>query len=187
MPSKSELGRRIRQARVEKTLTLKEVEGRSGVSATHISQIERGITSPTVNALERIARALEKNTSFFLEDVELPEICTLQNDGREVVISERPKIVLKSLTHGIPGGVMHMYMMIAQPLPKGGQEVKMHEHEGDECGYVIDGRLEIKIGDETIELGPGDSVHFKATMPHGVKNIGDKVSHSVWAATSIAF
>jgi transcriptional regulator with XRE-family HTH domain len=187
MPSKSELGRRIRQARVEKALTLKEVEGRSGVSATHISQIERGITSPTVNALERIARALEKNTSFFLEDVELPEICHLQNDGREIVISERPKIVLKSLTHGIPGGVLHMYMMIANPSSKGGQEVKLHEHEGDECGYVIDGRLEIRVGEEVIELGPGDSVHFKATMPHGVRTIGDEVSHSVWAATSIAF
>jgi len=187
MPSKSELGRRIRQARIEKTLTLKEVEGRSGVSATHISQIERGITSPTVNALERIARALEKNTSFFLEDVELPEICKLQNDGREVVISERPKILLKSLTHGIPGGVLHMYMMIAHPSPKGSQEVKLHEHEGDECGYVIDGKLEIRVGDEVIVLDEGDSIHYKATQSHGVKNIGDKVSHSVWAATSIAF
>jgi transcriptional regulator with XRE-family HTH domain len=187
MPSKSELGRRLRQSRVEKSLTLKDVEGRSGVSATHISQIERGITSPTVNALERIARALEKNTSFFLEDVELPEICTLQGDGREVVVSERPKIILKSLTHGIPGGVLHTYMMIAQPSPKGGQEVKLHEHEGDECGYVIDGKLELRVGDEVIELDEGDSVHFKATLPHGVRNIGDKVSHSVWAATSIAF
>jgi transcriptional regulator with XRE-family HTH domain len=98
MPSKSELGRRIRQARVEKTLTLKEVESRSGVSATHISQIERGITSPTVNALERIARALEKNTSFFLEDVELPEICTLQSDGRSSASGPR---LSSSLSHTV--------------------------------------------------------------------------------------
>ena len=51
------LGRRIRRIRQEKSLTLKQIEAKVGVSATHISEIERGKTSPTIGALEKIAAA----------------------------------------------------------------------------------------------------------------------------------
>ena len=53
-----ELGERLRRLRFARNLTLKEVEAKAHVSATHLSEIERGKTSPTVGALVRIARAL---------------------------------------------------------------------------------------------------------------------------------
>jgi transcriptional regulator with XRE-family HTH domain len=53
--------------RSERRLTLKQVESASGLSATHLSEIERGRTSPTIGALLRIARALEKDVSYFIE------------------------------------------------------------------------------------------------------------------------
>jgi len=53
MISKAEIGRRIKKVREEKHLTLKNVEAKAGISATHISEIERGKTSPTVGALMR--------------------------------------------------------------------------------------------------------------------------------------
>jgi transcriptional regulator with XRE-family HTH domain len=185
MPTKTELGRRIREERVKRSLTLKEVEHRSGVSATHISQIERGITWPTVNALHKVASALEKNTSFFLEEVELPDVCTLSGDGSTMVLSEEPRLVLKTMTNGIPGGRLHFYTLIAGPA---GQETgfpRLHCHEGDECGWVLSGRLELKVGDEVFRLKAGDTVHFSGCKPHGIRNVGDEVSESVWAAFSL--
>lgn len=186
MPSKVELGRRVREERTKQALTLKAVEGLAGVSATHISQIERGITWPTVNALDKIARALKKNTSFFLEDVELPDICRLSGDGNTMILSENPKVVLRCLSFGIPGGRLKFYMLTAHPANgKDRSTVVTHCHEGDECGYVLSGRLEVKVGDEVIALKPGESIHFNGTKPHGIRNVGHGASDSVWAAWSL--
>jgi transcriptional regulator with XRE-family HTH domain len=185
MPTKTELGRRIREERVKRSLTLKEVESRSGVSATHISQIERGITWPTVNALHKVATALEKNTSFFLEEVELPDVCKLSGDGSTMLLSEEPRLVLKTMTNGIPGGRLHFYKLIAEPAGKDVDFPRLHCHEGDECGWVVSGRLQLKVGDEIFELKEGDTVHFSGCKPHGIRNIGAGVSESVWAAFSL--
>ena len=186
MPTKVELGKRVRDERTRQALTLKSVEHLSGVSATHISQIERGITWPTVNALDKIARALKRNTSFFLEDVELPEICRLCGDGSTMVLSEDPRVVLKALSNGIPGGKIKFYTLTAPPSD--GKErgiIVTHYHEGDECGLCLSGRIEVKVGDEIITLKQGESVHFNGTKPHGIRNIGHSTSESVWAAWSL--
>lgn len=180
MPSKVDLGKRIRGERVRQSLTLKDVEKRSGVSATHISQIERGITWPTVKALEMVARALEKKTSFFLEDVELPDICVHSGDGNAAILNEKPRLVMKPLTNGIPGGKLHFYRMVADPGGGDGFPY-VHQHEGDECGWVLKGQIEVKVGDDVVRLKAGDSIHFRGTQVHGIRNVGDEVSESVWA------
>lgn len=62
-----ELGRRVKQLRLQKGMTLKEIEAKVGVSATHVSEVERGKTSPTVGALSKIAAALEVNASYLID------------------------------------------------------------------------------------------------------------------------
>ncbi len=184
MPTKVELGKRIREERLRQALTLKDVQSRSGISATHISQIERGITWPTVNVLDKIAKALAKHASFFLEDVELPEVCVMHETGAPIVLSEEPRLVLQPMTTGIPGGRLHFYKLIASP-GKGSDFAYMHAHEGDECGYVLSGEIEVKVGDEVHKLSPGDAIHFNGSRLHGIRNIGDRASESVWAAFSL--
>jgi mannose-6-phosphate isomerase-like protein (cupin superfamily) len=53
-------------------------------------------------------------------------------------------------------------------------------HGGREYGLVLSGWLEVTIGSETYELGPGDSVCFDSTVPHRVRNIGTEPVHGVW-------
>jgi transcriptional regulator with XRE-family HTH domain len=186
MPTKAELGKRVREERLRQSLTLKTVENLSGVSATHISQIERGITWPTVNALHKVATALKKNMSVFLEEVELPEVSRLAGTGNTMILSEQPKVVLKALSSGIPGGRLKFYMLVAHPGNKDGKETMVtHSHEGDECGLVLSGRIEVKVGDEILTLKQGDSIHFNGNRLHGIRNVGTNISESVWAAMSL--
>lgn len=185
MPTKSELGRRIREERLRQSLTLKDVQSRSGISATHISQIERGITWPTVNVLDKIAKALSKQTSFFLEDIELPDVCISSSGSREMILSERPRLVLRPLTLGIPGGRLHFYSLVADPSSKDDDFPFIHSHEGDECGRVLSGKIQVKVGDQIFTLKAGECIHFHGEKPHGIKNIGDKPSESIWAAFSL--
>ncbi|MGQ9604149.1 MAG: helix-turn-helix domain-containing protein [bacterium] len=185
MPTKVELGRRIREERVRQSLTLKDIQSRSGISATHISQIERGITWPTVNVLDKIARALSKQTSYFLEDVPLPDVCISSGGSREVILSEDPRLVLRPLSTGIPGGRLHFYTLIADPCSRDESFPFIHSHEGDECGRVISGRIEVKVGNQIFTLKAGESIHFHGEKPHGIRTLGDKTSESIWVAFSL--
>src|SRR5438132_10445465 len=98
---KGEIGRRIRAVRRERGLTLRQVASAAGLSATHISEIERGHTTPTVGALLRVARALEKEPHFFLETERLPEISLVRSgDERRAIELRAPSGVSESLTHG---------------------------------------------------------------------------------------
>jgi transcriptional regulator with XRE-family HTH domain len=186
MPSKIELGKRLREERLRQSKTLKDVEGKSGVSATHISQIERGITWPTVNALTKVAAALDKNTSFFLEEVELPEVC-ISEGGNPMLLSERPRVSMIALTNGIPGGKIHFYKLTAEPGGGAGEFIPGHMHEGDECGWVLSGNIEVKVGEDTFNLKEGDAIHFSGSKFHGIRNVGDEVSESIWASLSMGF
>ncbi|MCK4915813.1 MAG: helix-turn-helix transcriptional regulator, partial [Candidatus Eisenbacteria sp.] len=82
MLDKAELGRRVKLERLAKSMTLKQVADSSGMSPTHISEIERGRTSPTVGALLRIARALGKSATYFVEDDELPTVSIVRRHER---------------------------------------------------------------------------------------------------------
>src|SRR5690348_3345045 len=77
-PTPAELGRRIKLLRISRGLTLKDLEERGGISATHVSEIERGKASPTVGALGRIARALGLRPATLVEPRMLPEMTVLR-------------------------------------------------------------------------------------------------------------
>src|SRR5262245_3559460 len=100
-----ELGRRIRKLRLERRMTLKQVEQASDLSATHLSEIERGRTSPTIGALVRIARALRKDASYFIEAEERAEAAHVT---RELVRPLRAGrgVTIEALTPGVPGSRM---------------------------------------------------------------------------------
>src|SRR5580765_4777324 len=81
--SAHELGRRIKMLRIERGLTLKDLEERGDISATHVSEIERGKASPTVGALGRIARALGVRPATLVEPRTLPLVTVMRAADRE--------------------------------------------------------------------------------------------------------
>jgi transcriptional regulator with XRE-family HTH domain len=163
-----EVGKRIKRLRAEQNLTLKMVEAASGVSATHVSEIERGETVPTIGALARIARALGKRTAFFLEENELGDASVLTAESRVRESTPGGAASLERLTASIPGGCIQA---IRVTLPPGRtHRAVRHAHDGVEVMVVLHGRVRVEIGSELHELGPGDAVHFDASRPHAYFN-----------------
>jgi transcriptional regulator with XRE-family HTH domain len=181
MPTREELGKRIKAARTEKGLTLKEVELLSGVSMTHTSQIERGMTSPTIGALEKLARALDKTTSFFIEDNILDEVCHLPKSERNVLVNEKTGLRLEGLTNGIAGGTIHYYHLTATPIL---QEPRKKSHPGEEAIVVTRGSLDVQVGDAQYRLKSGDSIHFKSSKPHSLHAATRTGAEAIWIGTS---
>ena len=81
MSLKVDLGRRIKELRQRQNLTLKQIEARVDVSATHVSEIERGKTTPTIGALSKIASALDVEPTFFLAADDLPKVEVQRTDN----------------------------------------------------------------------------------------------------------
>lgn len=165
---KEEIGRRIKKVREEHHLTLKNVEAKAGISATHISEIERGKTSPTIGALIRIADALGKDPAFFIEEEELKEVSFVAlEDRKQAKLTERPGI-LESLTNSIPSGRINAKLISLDP--DGSDDMPMHLHEGDEAVLVLGGRVNFKISDKVHELSKGDSIYYIGKQEHGYVN-----------------
>jgi transcriptional regulator with XRE-family HTH domain len=167
----AELGRRIRNLRLERRMTLKHVEHASGLSATHLSEIERGRTSPTIGALIRIARALDREASYFIEQEERSQVGLL---ARETRTSTRLThgVIAESLTEGIPGSRVFAYRLILDSNPPAELEMQAHELAGDVVYLVQQGVLGAQIGDVTLRLEVGDSAQVSFSKPHRIHSAG---------------
>jgi transcriptional regulator with XRE-family HTH domain len=182
MPDKAELGKRIKKSREEKHLTLKAIEASAGISATHISEIERGKTSPTLGALLRIAGALGKDPAYFLEEEDLGvvSVVTLEDRLRESLPGGAG--THERLTTCIPGG--RLQASIITLSPGGASRSDNHSHYGNEAAVVLSGSLRFYVGEETFTLEEGDAIHYHANEPHHYENASRSEDTSmIWMCT----
>jgi transcriptional regulator with XRE-family HTH domain len=164
MLDKTELGKRIKKVRETKHLTLKNIEAKAGISATHISEIERGKTSPTLGALVRISNALDKDPAYFVEERDLGDasVVTLENRIQESLQDGAGTV--EHLTTSIPGGRLQGSIITLAPGKATRDDV--HEHFGQESVLVLTGSVVFTVGSERHELTEGDSISFDAQEPH---------------------
>ncbi len=166
-----ELGRRIRKLRLDRRMTLKQVEVACGLSATHLSEIERGRTSPTIGALVRIARSLEKDASYFIEQEERPEIAHLLRE-QDVTFAPGPGVTAEALSPGIPGSGMSCYRLHLTAGNDAGLTLASQDLPGEAIYYVRSGDVTAAIGDSELALSAGDAVQATLAHPHHVRASG---------------
>ncbi|MGH7725042.1 MAG: helix-turn-helix domain-containing protein [Candidatus Eiseniibacteriota bacterium] len=179
-----ELGRKIKQERLRRSLTLKDIEAKVGISATHLSEVERGKSSPTVGVLEKIARALGTRSALLIDAAAGLPVSHTRPGERRVVLNQNGTVRTESLSDSFPGSEVSILLKTYQP--GSGQQLEPRGHEGEEFVHILGGRLRVVVGDEEFVLEPGDSLHFKSTRPHAFENVGDGEC-SVFMATCPRF
>ncbi len=182
MFDKAKLGKRIKKVRESKHLTLKNIEASAGISATHISEIERGKTSPTLRALIRIAKAMGKEPAYFVEEDDLGDtsLITLENRIQESLPGGTG--TLERLTSLIPGGCLNGCIVNLEP----GVEPSWQPspHEGDEAALVVAGGIVFVYGGERYELAEGDSVFYDANQPRSYASASPRDTATIiWMCT----
>ena len=182
MLDKTELGKRIKKVREDRHLTLKNIEGTAGISATHISEIERGKTSPTLGALIRISGALRKDPAYFIEEEELRETSLVTREARTSESLEGGAGTSERLTASIPGGRLQARHIELKPGKS--HRGEPHSHHGNEAALVLSGKFSFTVGDERHELSEGDSIFFNALEPHAYENASpDRAASMLWICT----
>lgn len=178
---------RLRHARKVAGLTLKQVAVAAGCSESLISKLENDAASPSLAMLHRLAIALGSNVSELTSEEWVSEEPVLRAGARQVTRfangAKKGYIDLERITHLQKGGLLQGDIHIVSP----GMVSEMIEHAGEEMGYVIEGSLELTLGETTYTLNAGDSFHFPSNVPHGYRNGTDSVVRILWINTPATF
>lgn len=178
----SPLGERLRRRRRELGMTLKEVALGAGLSVGFISQIERGITSPSLSSLVSVARVLGTEVGAFLSQPK-PEGPLTRHDKRPLYAVSANSLSYERVSASFEGSVLHSVIIHEPP----GHRSEPIAHEGEELFYVIDGSVTVELAGERNVLERGDTLHFQSTKIHSSWNHTDRPATILWVGTMDVF
>ncbi len=179
------LGARIRHYRKQKKLTLKQVAAKAECSDVFISQVERGLASPSIASLKRIANAIEVNliTLIQIDEDQADRVVTRENERLQFKFP-KSEVYSELLTTNIRNKQMQPLYKIVKP---GAGSDGTYRHNGEEMGFILEGTLELTVDDQVYDLKPGDSFYFKSSRQHGYRNKGKTETRLLWIITPPTF
>ena len=183
MDPDARVGREIRDLRKARGATLTDIAGKTGLSASYLSQIETGKASPSVKALHSISQALGVTISWFFspstDDAdELQDIVVRRANRRSLRF--KSGIVDELLS---PNLRRRLELLRCTFPPGTSSGAEPYQHEGEEAGLVVSGTLDLWIGDTHVALSEGDSFAFESDIPHRYENRSDTDTIVVWSIT----
>lgn len=176
------LGGRLRERRRALGLTLKEVADGSGLSVGFISQIERGITAPSLSSLVSVARFLGTEVGEFLSQPK-GDVPITRHDQRPVYAVSPHSLTYERVSSSFPGNVLRSVIIHEPP----GHRSEPISHEGEEMFYVLEGTVTVEVDGERTVLEAGDSLHFTSTKTHSSWNHSDSPATILWVGTMDVF
>lgn len=166
-----DVGNNLRNLRQQRGLSLRALAELCGLSPNTISLIERGITSPSVITLHRLAGALGVPITFLFQDpAERVKVMLTRADLRPR--SRSSGVLLESLGYGLVEQACDPFVVTLEPGGSNGRQ--WTAHPGHELVYCLQGELGYEIASERYQLTPGDALLFHADLPHGWRNTNHK-------------
>ncbi len=164
------VGRRLRLLRTDRGLSIRALAEISGLNVNTLSLIENGRTSPSVNTIQQLARALNVPiTAFFETSAPKKEVIYQKNGNRPAAVFSYGS--LEDLASGLASDHAQPFIVTLKPKAESGATPIVHT--GQELIYCLEGRIRYWIGDESYDLDAGDSLVFQAYLPHRWLNPGD--------------
>ena len=166
-------------------MTLKQLASKAGCTDAYLSQLERGRANPSITTLKKIAQALQvKVVDFFLES---------EHEENDVVLGEKERVDIsfkegdariQILVRNIRNRRMQPFYTTIEP---GGGSKGAYSHVGEECGIVLQGKLEIKRNGKTYSVGKNESFYFTSQEPHSWSNPGKRRTVVIWVVSPPTF
>jgi transcriptional regulator with XRE-family HTH domain len=196
-----DVGPRLREHRESQQLSLREVARRLDISPSALSQIETGKSRPSVSTLYAIVSTLGISLDELFGGQQPPAprrsskpraragsgtpVVNALDADRVQRLATRHRIELESgvrwerLTAQPDSDADFLYV-VYEPGGSSSPNDLFMRHAGREYGLVLTGTLEVTVGFEAYDLGPGDSISFDSTIPHRLRNTGTEPVTGVW-------
>jgi transcriptional regulator with XRE-family HTH domain len=189
------IGQRLNRLRQEHRYSIRRLAQLAGLSASLISDIEKGKVEPSISTLKRLASAMGTTITFFFSEPS-------QNNGRVIRASDR--VVLRDLAAMAEprAAIEARGVRFELASPKEAETIEAlygrYEvgaslgdeplvHDGEEWGMVLAGRLKVIVGSEVYFLDPGDTIWFPSTIPHRMENVADVPTEYIWIDSPKSF
>ncbi|MCT4563398.1 MAG: XRE family transcriptional regulator [Maledivibacter sp.] len=168
-----EIGKKIKELRISKDLTLKDLSEQTELSIGYLSQLERGLTSPAISSLQSIAQVLGIHLSYFFALPKENNTRIIRSFEQKIFQVQNSKSIFHSLSNDVEG--KNLSPMLVTILPsESDEDITSFSHEGEEFLYVLEGILTVLIDNKKHLLYPGDSMHIQSKTPHNWGNSTNK-------------
>lgn len=167
------VGEKIKALREQKGLSLKDMADRAEFSTALISQMENHLVSPSLGTLIKLAKALDVKVGDFFGETQEEPYAIVRKDERKTVSrfasKEGVKYGYSYESLGFEKKNRHMEPFIVTLEPATIKNSKTSTHDGEEFIYVLEGEMEVILGNHKDVLYPGDSIYYDSTVPHRVQ------------------
>jgi transcriptional regulator with XRE-family HTH domain len=176
------LGQRLRMLRRERKLSVQTVAEAATLSVGMISQIERGLSTPSLRSLRLLGVALGVPISWFFADPDhsapsgSPYV--VRRGERRLLRLTQTGVMKELLSPNTEGRLMEMYELTIEA--GGSSGVDFYNHEGEKAGVVVAGSLRLWLQDDLFTLQEGDSFQFPSPVPHRFDNPGQHLARILW-------
>jgi len=170
-----DIGSSIRAIRKRKGITIAQICEQTGLSQGFMSQVETNKTSPSISTLDSIAQALKVPLAFLLLKKD-ERMKIIRKEERTRTTSGSDQLLVEHL-----GATRNLRMVVVSMPPGTSTGEEQHAHEGEEVHVVLKGNLYVEQGEDSAELGEGDTFSWNACVPHIVRNIGEETATVVIA------
>jgi transcriptional regulator with XRE-family HTH domain len=176
------LGARLRARRKALGLTMQKVADDAGLTIGFISQIERGLASPSLSSLAAVSRVLDMDTGELFAQPPSPGAITTAG-SRPVYGLDPAAMTYERISSSFPGNTLRAVLIHEAP----GHRSEPIRHEGEELFYILQGALTVEIEGQRQILRAGDSIHFASTRVHSSWNHTDQPTTILHVCTMDVF
>jgi transcriptional regulator with XRE-family HTH domain len=177
----SELGGKLASARAERGWSLQQLADRAGLSPAAIHKIEKSGMTPTIASLMKIAAALGKSVSYFIDESEpLRPVTHIRAGDRQRLYTSKQGLTLENISGRYGPFFVAGAEAAIEPYADSGPEPMVHP--GEELVILLEGMMRFVVGGEPYELAEGDSLHFRTTLPHSWANPAGVAARAIWLA-----
>ena len=160
------ISNRIRQWREEDSLTLQELAERGGLATSTVQKVETGQMMPSLAVLLKVARGLGRHVAELLED----EDNKVDVFHRKHAASNGARLTVECVSGNLPKAALETWQVSLEPGVSSGCD--QIQYDGEEVVVCETGTVTFRIGEQEYELTPGDSIHFRGSLPHSWYNHG---------------
>jgi transcriptional regulator with XRE-family HTH domain len=179
-----DVGAHLRAVRTMYGLSQRELAKRAGVTNGLISLIEQNRVSPSVSSLKKVLDGIPMSLAdFFTLDFSASPQVFFRSD--ELAVMGDRSVTFKLVAARRPNRAMALLHENYAPGADTGAD--MLRHEGEEGGVIVSGHIELTVGAETRQLGPGDAYYFTSSIPHRFRNTGTEPCEIISASTPPTF
>ena len=172
-----DLGEKIKRMRHQKNITQEELADRCELTKGYISQLENNLNSPSIATLTDILAALGSSLSEFFREEKGEKVVFTQE---EFIEKEENGVIFRWL---IPNAQKNMMEPVSIELAPGASTAEDFPHEGEEFGFVTEGKIAVRLGKKEYLCKKGEAFYYSASLPHAVINRGKNAAKFLWIST----